>query len=316
MVAIDLPSALGVLADITLAIGQVSPELLTGIGKELAGVIDLIDMGPHWPKTENAVQQIAVTDLELLFSAPDEAAHKYQRGVVGVHAGSPEYPGAGILVAAGARYAGAGLVQVIGGATKEIVGAFPDVINRAVDERVTSVAVGSGDSVTPSQLLELLTTNLALVLDAGALNHLDDEEIRFELASRYGRGAITVLTPHDGEAKRLGAHSADRYERAASLSELFKSIVVLKGPGTVISAPNQAPFVDSFGTSALATAGSGDVLAGLIAGVLARRPDVPAQFAVAGAVALHGLAGRLAPLSATAVDIAQSIPAAYATIVR
>jgi hydroxyethylthiazole kinase-like uncharacterized protein yjeF len=241
-------------------------------------------------------------------------AHKYQRGVVAIHAGSTEYPGAGVLAAAGARFSGVGLVTVIGGAVSAITERFPEVVARELDQRVGAIAVGSGDSISKSELVELLATDIPLVVDAGALSFLSDAQVKEQLQARAARGAVTVLTPHEGEAKKLGVALDDRYAAAQLLANDYSAIVVLKGPGTVISAPNEIPFVDSFGTKALATAGSGDVLAGLIAAALASWPEIGAHRVVASAVALHGLAGRLAPHNSPALEIAQSLPLAYATI--
>jgi hydroxyethylthiazole kinase-like uncharacterized protein yjeF len=154
---------------------------------------------------------------------------------------------------------------------------------------------GGGDAVA-----ELLPTVLAqaptLVLDADALNAIArDSHLQARLQERNRSGWITVLTPHPLEAARLlGSDTAtvmsDRLAAAQSLSDRFAAICVLKGSGSVISAPGRMPMINASGNAALATAGTGDVLAGMIGSALALPPGSFEQTVqrVAGAVHQHG----------------------------
>jgi hydroxyethylthiazole kinase-like uncharacterized protein yjeF len=134
---------------------------------------------------------------------------------------------------------------------------------------------GGGDSVK-SVLEKFLSNATRLVLDADALNALAaDPELQARLAARHGRGLHTVLTPHPLEAARLigcsaEAVQAERLGAARRMAERFHCVVVLKGSGTVIAAPGQPAWINATGNALLATAGTGDVLAGMLGAFLAR----------------------------------------------
>jgi NAD(P)H-hydrate repair Nnr-like enzyme with NAD(P)H-hydrate dehydratase domain len=171
-------------------------------------------------------------------------------------------------------------------------------------------------------VLEALADPAPVLVDASGLDVLATMAGRSALAQRAAAGWVTVLTPHAGEFARLGVDPAGGpLARAARASAELGAVVVLKGPGTVVAAPDGPVFVDAFGTSALACAGSGDVLAGLAAGMLASAAragglvSAGAAEVVARAVGLHGLAGRLAAAAGapvTASDVLDHLPAAHA----
>jgi ADP-dependent NAD(P)H-hydrate dehydratase / NAD(P)H-hydrate epimerase len=170
---------------------------------------------------------------------------------------------------------------------------------------------GGGDAVRAA-LPKVLSTARALVLDADALNAISaDTPLQSLLAARARRGMPTVLTPHPLEAARLlGSTStqvqADRLAASADLVARFGCNVVLKGSGSIVAGPGRAPLVNPTGNARLATAGTGDVLAGVIAARLARADD--AFDAAAAAVFAHGRAADLWPAQRgfTAAELAQA----------
>ena len=228
--------------------------------------------------------------------------HKYSRGVVAVAAGTSRYPGAALLTVGGARQGGAGYVKFLSSEPeirKFVISQFPDVVpvstlNR---ERFDSLVVGPGGAVV-KKLPELLP----VVLDSGALT--------LALKKREG---ITVVTPHEGELHLLKAQLGDRKETAEKLSKELGLTVVLKGNATIVASPAKKTFIDHVGGPELATAGSGDILAGIIGSMLATwRPENShlAHEIVCNAVELHSRAGRLAKKeykSVTAVEILESL---------
>jgi ADP-dependent NAD(P)H-hydrate dehydratase / NAD(P)H-hydrate epimerase len=263
-------------------------------------------------------------DAAALLAAPSASAYKYSHGIVGICAGSAAYPGAAHMVTGAARHGGVGMVRFWPGDDPAVAAAvierFPDVVTASADPgadpRATGWIVGPGFGTDPARAAvigQLLATSLPVALDADALTLLaQSQDLRSAVA---GRSAPTVITPHVGEFQRLGYDpSGDRVADAKSAAADLGAIVVLKGPGTVIADPAGRAFIDVVGTSALATAGTGDALAGLVGALLAAGTADPAT-AAAAAVYLHGLAGRVASRdgrSMTAWDLVGAIPEAVA----
>lgn len=342
VVAVDVPSGvdsdtgevagLAVRADVTVCFGVLKPALVVSPGRALAGSVTVVDIGLRPADLEPLAQALSLPDLVVPGPAPD--AHKYARGVVGVTAGSPSYPGAALLAVGGARRSGAGMVAFgsVGAATPVdridpvaalVVAQYPDVVlatERALDARCIGPGLG-GSREARESVLRAMADPAPLVLDASALTVLARQDGRRALAERVDAGWISVLTPHTGEFARMGFDAAGGPLVAATrAAQDSGAIVVLKGPGTVVAGPG-ATYVDTFGDAALATAGSGDVLAGLMAGMLAAasRNSVltaaGATLVAARAVGLHGMAGRLAgPAggSVTAVDVCANLRSAHA----
>jgi hydroxyethylthiazole kinase-like uncharacterized protein yjeF len=218
------------------------------------------------------------------------------------------------------------MVQVLDrrdGVAPLVVDHCPDVVISGADPsdqaRVSAWACGPGFSGGPedeSAVVAVLRTDVPVVLDAGALTvTAHSRSVQALIADRWARGAFTVVTPHEGEFARLadsvGAARGEDVGRLAAARDVATRLscaVLLKGPGSIITSPTGELWIDMEGTEALGTAGSGDVLAGILASVLAgawvrsERDDL--LMAVAAGVWLHGCAGRLAPVPATAVDIA------------
>lgn len=342
VVAVDVPSGVSaetglvegaaIDADITVTFGAVKPGLLLAPGRFLAGTIDLVDIGLDFPDDPTAVVLDGV-DVDAWVPEPVDAEYKYSRGVVGISAGSSAYPGACLLVTAGARHANTGMVRFLDrgdGTSSMVLSHFPDVVvdgSPPADQgRATAWGCGSGfpgddtDTLTVSAVLE---ADVPVVLDAGALAVVaETDSVRALIRDRSAEGLPTVLTPHDGEFARLApgvlADSAGRLDAAIRASADLQAVVVLKGAGTVIAHPTGWAAIDREGTADLGTAGSGDVLMGLVAGLLAgawargQRSPREVGECVAAAVWLHGRAGRIAARRGpvTALDVAATIPEA------
>jgi hydroxyethylthiazole kinase-like uncharacterized protein yjeF len=220
-----------------------------------------------------------------------------------------------LLAGAAALNGGAGrvFVALLDGGGLSVDPSQPDLMLRpwnSLDLGRMAVACGCGGGVAISAVLaRVLSTAQALVLDADALNAIAaDTQLQSLLRARSRRDRATVLTPHPLEAARLLGCSAaqvqeDRLRASHALVETFGCVVALKGSGTVIAAPGLPPTINPTGNARLATAGTGDVLAGLIAARLAT--GVPAFDAAAGAVYAHGQAADFwptdSPLTAAAL---------------
>ncbi len=315
-VAVDVPSGVDadtgwagddvIAADVTVTFGALKAGLVVGPGAELVGEVRLVDIGlaPLLPDT--ATHLLEVGDVRALLPRPHARDDKYTRGVVGVAAGSVQYAGAGVLATGAAVHGGAGMVRYVGLAPDEIRARYPEVVvhpdARPHDVRVQAWVVGPGlgtDDTAMSLLSDVLRTDVPVIIDADAIT----------LVSRSpglvrGRSAPTVLTPHDREFARIaGEPSADRLGSVRRAARDLGATVLLKGNATVVADPEGAAYVNPTGTPWLATAGSGDVLSGLLGSLLAA--GLPPALAAAGAAYVHGVAGQLAaaagPISATDV---------------
>ncbi|WP_164699890.1 NAD(P)H-hydrate dehydratase [Modestobacter sp. KNN46-3] len=305
LVAVDLPS--GVVADTgevpgaafpaqhTVTFGAVKPGLVVGAGRRQAGTVHLVDIGLGPALAEPAAQQLTDADVVPHLDAPAPDDDKYSRGVVGVLAGSATYPGAGVLCTGAAVRTRPGLVRYAGTAAEGVRAAWPEVIvtaGRPGDAgRVQAWVVGPGmgtDDDAASVLAEVLATDLPVVVDADGLTLVSQ---RPELVA--DRTAPTVLTPHDREFARLfGEVGTDRLTAARRGAAELGCTVLLKGDATVVADAAGTTFVNGTGTPWLATAGTGDVLAGILGAVLAT--GLPAAEAAAVAAHVHGRAGQLA----------------------
>jgi hydroxyethylthiazole kinase-like uncharacterized protein yjeF len=324
VLAVDLPSGLHadtgrplgtdcVLATHTLALLTLKAGLFTGAGRDHAAEVWLDTLGvdasvtpPHaWlsglqPGSGRAPRR--------------HAQHKGSFGEVAVVGGASGMRGAALLAARAAHAAGAGRVYVelldpdarasgIDPMRPELM-FRPDWSRSApqVLEGGTVVCGCGGADAVRVPLPRLLTLAARLVLDADALNVMaNDDSLIALLRARSQRGQATVLTPHPLEAARL-LHCTtpeiqnDRLRAAVELASRFACVVVLKGSGSVVAAPGQAPRINCTGNAALATAGTGDVLAGWLAGHWAQCSpgnEAATAFAVAShAVAEHGAAAE------------------------
>jgi hydroxyethylthiazole kinase-like uncharacterized protein yjeF len=318
VVAVDVPSGVDVdtgrlesdhvTADLTVTFGTHKVAHLVDPAAAACGVVTLVDIGLDLPTA--AVTALQPEDVAVLVPRPEPFDHKYTRGVVGVRAGSATYPGAGILCVSGASCGLVGMVRYRPVDDHEPVSdlvraAHPEVI--ASGGRVQAWVVGSGGGQRSERALEeALADGVPLVLDADALAHVPGP-----------LSVPTVLTPHAGELARM-LHvqreevEADQLRHARLAAERFGAVVVLKGRHTLTAAPDGRVRVTTTGLSWLATAGAGDVLAGVIGALLAAGLE-PFDAASVGSW-LHGAAATLAsgggPI--VAADVAVALPAVVA----
>ena len=254
------------------------------------------------------------------FPCPGQADHKYSRGHA-IVVGGTVMPGAARLAARGARRAGVGMLTV---ATAEsarglyladqpglIVVAMQGVTDLAAllaDRRVTGFLVGSGlspDAETGSLVMTALASGKPGAIDGGGLTVFAGE-VRALFSAITGPA---VLTPHEGEFGRLFPHLShlpSKLARAQAAARETGAVVVLKGADTVIAAPDGRAVINANAPAWLATAGSGDVLAGLVLGLLAQ--GMPAFMAAAAAVWLHGAAGAAFGPGLIAEDLPEALP--------
>jgi NAD(P)H-hydrate epimerase len=330
VVAVDLPSGVDastgeiagavVDADLTVTFHGRKVGLTVAPGRFRAGEVVVADIGLGELATEHRRATARILDLVPRRSAGDT---KYSSGSVLVVGGQPGMTGAACLSALAALRADAGYVTLAVPARSlpvvESLALEPVKIgwrdDRALEtiasaaERAGALAIGPGLGRTPKrralvrEVLERVT--IPAVVDADALFGFEPVE----------RSAPTVLTPHAGELARLldtdsgwvDEHRLDAAQRAA---EQFGAVVLLKGGDTIVAAPGEGCIVSEFGPPSLATAGTGDVLTGVIASFLAKGVE-PRLAAAAGAVA-HGTAASLAPNQAglAAGDLLDLLPEA------
>ena len=297
----------------TLCFLTLKPGLFTAEGRDRAGEVWFDDLGVATLAETPLPQPCAwllgadrVTPLRR--SNALNASHKGSFGDVAVVGGestpASHMAGAALLAARAALHAGAGRVFVAllaapgdGQSVSMTVDPVqPELMFRspqALDfkHQVIVCGCGGGEAVK-TVLAEVLSSATQLVLDADALNAVaQDVHFQISLKARHARGYSTVLTPHPLEAARLlGVRTAnvqaDRLKAAGQLAEHFQAVVVLKGSGTVIAAPGQASCINSSGNALLATAGTGDVLAGMVGAGLAS--GLNAFDGACGAVFAHG----------------------------
>jgi len=312
VLAVDLPTGLDadtgvtavtrVKAHHTISLLTLKPGLFTAQGRDAAGCVWLADLG--WP--EHTPSSIADTHPETAWLAGrpnhvsrSHASHKGSYGDVLVVGGARGMTGAALLAATSALTAGAGrvFVSLLDEGSLRLDPCQPELMFRGLESldlsQMTAVCGCGGGDAIQSHMAQLLTESNSTVFDADALNAISKQpQLQALLSARAGRLARTVLTPHPLEAARLlnctaAAVQNDRLAAAQALAQRFACVVVLKGSGTVIAAPNQVPFINPTGNAALATAGTGDVLAGMVgAGLTAGQS---AFQAACEAVYHHGL---------------------------
>lgn len=334
VVAVDVPSGVdadtgevagvALRADVTVCFGTYKPGLLIDPGAAYAGAVQLVGIGLDLPPA--GVEALQHAEAGALLPLPGAESDKYRRGVVGVAAGSATYPGAALLAVAGALHGGAGAVRYVGTAAEEVVRRFPEALvtegGPAGAGRVQAWVVGPGGGEGARQALaEALASDVPVLVDADGLTELG----RLGPGALAGRTAPTLLTPHTGEAARLLAGvdgtappaadelAASRLATARRLAAAYRATVLLKGSTTVVADPGGQVRVNPTGTPWLATAGSGDVLAGLAGSLLAA--GLPVLDAASVAAYLHGLAGRHAAgapgAPVTALQVAAALPVVW-----
>jgi NAD(P)H-hydrate epimerase len=332
VLAVDIPSGVdgltgaagpGVLpADRTVTFAARKPGLLFGQGRDLAGEVQVADVGLLVERA--GAHLLERSDVAASWPRRSASAHKW-RAAVRVIAGSATMPGAAALVAGGALRAGAGMVHVSspgaegpGQLPVEVVqrplpaAGWADEALRSVD-RFHAVVLGPGlgrnDDTAASARFTAVNLPLPLVIDGDGLFALAWNAAGAAALLR-DRTAPTVLTPHDGEYQVLTGSlpGGDRMVAARRLAFDTRSVVLLKGPTTVVAAPSGEVMVVAAGDERLATAGTGDVLAGIVGALLAQQ--VPPFQAAALAAWVHGEAARRGPaVGLVASDLPALLPA-------
>jgi ADP-dependent NAD(P)H-hydrate dehydratase / NAD(P)H-hydrate epimerase len=352
VLAIDVPSGvdsdtgrvLGVAARAiaTVTLDGLKPGLMFEPGRSHAGYVEVADIGVPSDLKGARTRSLDVGDVRALLPRRAASSHKRNAGTVLAVVGSRGLPGAAALVAGAAVHAGAGLTIVAApeSAVPTIVARVPEataiampetgdgtidpkgielIIQRLKEFHVAALGPGLSTHPATAEVVRSLVTELQipLVLDADALTALAGAD---ELIA--SRTAPTVLTPHARELSRLTGQSveeieADRLAAARGAAARFDCVVLLKGPGTVIAAPDGRAFVTATGGASLAQGGTGDVLTGLTAALLAQAGRLGGEtdplLVTAIAAWIHGHAGdllaeRVGPHPASASMLIETLP--------
>jgi hydroxyethylthiazole kinase-like uncharacterized protein yjeF len=284
--------------DMTVTFGALKPAHLLEPAMHKCGRIVLADIG-----IEAATEWHEIAPPELLPLQP--GAHKYSRGLV--HALAGKMPGAIALAAKAAARSGAGYVRV---STSKGIDGLPSAIVQTEtaevnDERIDCLLVGPGMGDVPQILTLALTSQAPKVIDADAITHMGEPERL--------RGQDAIITPHEGEFRRLfGEIAGSKPGRALEAAERSGAVVVYKGADTLVAAPDGRLGFRPPASAWLATAGTGDVLSGMIAAL--RAQGLPAFEAACAGVWLHGRAAEFAGPEMIADDLVEAIPAALASL--
>ena len=340
VVAVDLPSGVNgttgavmgvaVQATHTVTFFRPKPGHMLLPGRLQCGALTVADIGIP-DSVLAAIKPLAFANRPELwrdvFPVPKADGHKYGRGHAVVVSGGLSFTGAARLATRAALRAGAGLATLASPRTALSANAAASlaVMVRPVDgaaelaafladKRHNAVVLGPGGGVGPdlrAQVMAALASEAAVVLDADAITSFADAPAELFAAIRTRAGSV-ILTPHDGEFSRLfGSLNKDtklnsKLERTRAAARLSGAVVLLKGPDTVVAAPDGRAAIASNAPAYLATAGSGDVLAGMIAGLLAQH--MPAFEAASAAVWLHGEAAAAIGLGLIAEDLSEVLP--------
>jgi len=265
------------------------------------------------------------------FPVPRAEGHKYARGHAVVVSGGISTTGAARLAARAALRAGAGLVTIASPRDALAVNAAANlaIMVRPVDgaaeltgfladPRLNAVVLGPGGGVGEgmrAMVTAALAGERAVLLDADALTSFADQPAALAQALAAHTGRATILTPHEGEFSRLFksvpvvSDSISKLDKARAAARHTQAVVLLKGPDTVVAEPDGQAAIAENGPPWLATAGSGDVLAGMIAGLLAQ--GMPAFAAAAAAVWLHGEAANEVGPGLISEDLSEALPRVY-----
>lgn len=274
IIAVDMPSGVDVdtgeipeehvKAALTVTFGTHKICHLIDPAATACGPVHLVEIGLDLPPA--AVESLQDPDVRALYPTPTAESDKYSRGVLGLMAGSTQYPGAAVIATSGALAGPIGMLRYVGPDTvaAAVRAQHPEVV--AGEGRVQAWAIGSGlgDELDIDKIRELLDAEEPVLLDADGLKALDDS----------GDRTNVLITPHAGElARLLGVErhqvEAERLKHARQAAERFDVTVLLKGSTTVMVAPDGQTRVNTNAGAWLATAGAGDVLAGLTGALLA-----------------------------------------------
>jgi ADP-dependent NAD(P)H-hydrate dehydratase / NAD(P)H-hydrate epimerase len=346
VIAVDLPSGINgtsgavmgtaVEATRTVTFFRKKPGHLLLPGRLHCGAISVADIGIP-DRVLTAIAPLTFENIPPLwlprFPRPQHAGHKYDRGHAIVASGPSWSTGAARLAARGALRAGAGLVTIasprealaVNAATNLAIMVRPvdgaaELARFLTDRRLNAFAIGPGVGVgeaTCEMVLTALGGERAVVLDADGITSFAEDPDRLASAVR-GRKSVTILTPHEGEFSRyFGALDertkvGSKLERARLAARLTDAVVLLKGADTVVAAPDGRAAIAANAPAYLATAGAGDVLAGIVTGLLAQ--GMPAFEAAAAGVWLHGAAACAFGPGLIAEDLPEVLPRIYCAL--
>ncbi len=332
VVAVDVPSGidgntgqmLGIAPQAALTVTFFRPKTGHALmpGRQLCGELVVTDIGIPSTVLDAIAPRAYVNGPDLWQNAlpwPQPGGHKYDRGHLLV-AGGGAMTGAARLAVAAGRRAGAGLATIVApeaalaiyrsddpGVMVQPVSEWPALM---ADKRRNAAVIGPGLGVS-AETVRLVMTALdagkVCVLDADALSSFASDP-----KTLWQTPGAKILTPHDGEFARLFTHKGDRLTRARAAARESGAIVLLKGPDTVIAAPDGHAAITVTAPPTLATGGSGDVLAGLIGGLVAQRMD---PFLAACAAAwMHGAAAKVNGAGLIAEDLVEAMPEVWAAL--
>jgi hydroxyethylthiazole kinase-like uncharacterized protein yjeF len=344
VIAVDLPSGINGSTGAVMGVAVHAAETVTFFRRKLGhlllpgrlhcGAVHVANIGiPNAVLDEIRPRNFA-NGPELwggCFPIPRIEGHKYSRGHAVIVSGDLSHTGAARLAARGALRAGAGLVTLASPREALAVNAAASlaVMVRPVDgagelaallddPRLNAVVLGPGGGAGPAMrklVAAALSGERAVVLDADALTSFAKDPAALAKAIKRRGGQGTVLTPHEGEFNSLfkaihgDSKVISKHEKARIAAVDMGAIVLLKGPDTVVASPDGRVAIADNAPPWLATAGAGDVLAGMTAGLLAQ--GMPAFEAAAAAVWLHGEAGNEAGPGLIAEDLSDALPAVY-----
>jgi NAD(P)H-hydrate epimerase len=356
VIAVDLPTgldadngsfdeALTVKATLTVSIGAHKTGFFQGNAKTATGKVRLARFGFPLGGREAGYRTYLVEreDIVKAYPSRNDQASKFTNGRVFALAGSRGMTGAAIMCATSALRAGCGLVNVAVPASERslVAQAMPELLTVGCSEteegypslerydvlephieHADAILIGPGlrKAKGPSELMLKIITEVdrPMVIDAGAIATLQGDTSPLKK-----RKAPTIITPHSGELARLNGVEWEKVEKrrleyAREFAQEFNVVVVSKGAPTYTIDVDGTAYVNSTGNAGLATAGSGDILAGVIAGTLVQMPDRALEAAMIGAY-VHGLAGDLAAkelteVAMTAMDVNRFLPQAYKSL--
>ncbi len=325
VLAVDLPSGVdtdtgavdgpAVTATATVTFGARKPVHVLAAPR--CGPVHVVDigLGPYLPTPH--VHVLTAADVAARWPGPGPTDDKYSQGVTGVAAGSDAYPGAAILATGAAVLATSGMVRFAGSAAQAVLARWPEVVTApsvAAAGRTQAWAVGPGigtDDAGREVLAAVLAKDVPMVIDADGISLLAHHaELRTALSGRP-----VVLTPHAGEFARIaGPVGADRIAATRRAAAELGVTVLLKGNATVVADPNGRALVHPSTSSWAATAGSGDVLTGIIGALLAA--GLEPWWAAGCAAFVHARAADLAAdgVPAPASRLQAAIPAALRSL--